>query len=85
MYGGVHMGNICDVQLKQASELAKLNLAEYIIFKEKIFRLQRCATYRTNSNANKHFLLTKMNPPISRGTSKYYANEPASRFNPNLA
>lgn len=50
------MGNIWDMQLKQA---AKLSLAEYIIFNEKIFRLQRYATYRTNSNANEHILLTK--------------------------
>lgn len=62
MYGGVHMGFIYDVQLKQASKVTKLSLAEYIMFNEKIFRLQRCATYHTNSKA--------------KGMSKYHANEP---------
>lgn len=37
MYGGVHMGYIYDVQLKQASKVAKLSLAEYIMFNEKYF------------------------------------------------
>lgn len=59
MHGGVHMENIWDVQLKQASKVAKWSPAEYIIFNEKMFRLQRDATCCTNSNANQHFLLSR--------------------------